>query len=169
MREQPRSTDLITVLPSSGAASFGKGVIGGLLRRCSDHHAVDAVVNHPDVRPFVGIGGPQGYLDHSSPVARPENWFLLGEHGGFGLIWTAPGVHEVHTFILKTGRGEWARAAARETINYARTSGDRMLWTRIHPAQVNVVAFATEMGMRPSGMTLETFGVPYLVFHMEID
>lgn len=168
MREQPQTDALITVLPHPGVASFGKGVIGGLLRRWHDTAWVNSVVNNPDVRPFVGIGGPGGYLDHANAIARPENWFLMGEHGGFALTFSAPGVHEVHTFILKSGRGAWARQAAQEMIAYAKAQGDHMLWTRIAPGQKNVVTFAVENGMKPTFTQLDTFGIPYSVYKMEI-
>ena len=168
MRLTPQSDAMITVLQPHCAASTGKGVISGLLRRTYEVDMVNAVVNSPDVRPFVGLGAPQGYLDHSAPIKQPENWFLMGEHGGFGLIFSAPGVHEVHTFILKAGRGAWAMQAAQEMIEYARMGGDHMLWTRIHPSQANVAAFAVRNGMKPTGQVLGTFGQPYHVFKMEI-
>lgn len=169
MRIAPSSDAMLTVLPLCRAAPTGKGVISGHLRRCFDPDTVNTVVNHPDVRPFVGIGGPDGYLDHSAPILRPENWFLLGEHGGFALTFSAPGVHEVHTFILKSGRGAWAMQAAQEMIAYARDHGDCMLWTRIHPSQAHVATFAVRNGMTPAGMVLETFGQPYDVYKMEIN
>lgn len=142
-----------------------KEVICNLVALSRDAERINAIVNHPDVRPFIGPGGA---LDLSAAVERPENWFLMGEHGGFGLIWSAPGVHEVHTFILKTGRGQWAREAAAAVISYAAVRGDYMLWTKIAPEQVNVIAFATGMGMWETGQIVETFDAPYLVYKMEI-
>ena len=131
---------------------------------CRDPDIVNWAVNHPDVRPFVGPGGE---LDLTEAVSRPENWFLMGQFGGFGLIWTAPGAHEVHTFVTKGGRGKWARDKAVETIAYAKAGGDRMLWTKIPDDQPNVRAFAQEMGMEPAGFEIETFGKPYAVYKME--
>lgn len=136
-----------------------------MLDRCLDPGRVNAIVNHDEVRPFVG---PGGYLDLSEAIARPENWFLIGEHGGFGLIWSAPGSHEVHTFILKSGRGRWARDAARHTIEYAGANGDAMLWTKIPDDQPNVAMFATCMGMKDAGFAIETFEKPYRIYKMEV-
>ena len=92
----------------------------------------------------------------------------MGEFGGFGLIWSAPGVHEVHTFITKAGRGEKARIMAQAVIDYAAMQGDNMLWTKIPGDQPNVEAFAVGMGMAPCGFAVETFGKSYAVYKMEL-
>ena len=65
-------------------------------------------------------------------------------------------------------RAKWAREAAAAAIAYASIHGDYMLWTKIAPEQVNVIAFATGMGMWKTGMVVETFDAPYLVYKMEI-
>lgn len=124
------------------------------------------MVNDPAVRPFVG---PEdiGELDFA-PLIRPENWVLMGEHGGFALLWSAPGVYEVHTFVLPSGRGQWARQAASDGIAYARENGARMLWTRVPPDLPHVAAYAKGMGMSPTGGAIETFGVPYDILSMEL-
>lgn len=136
-----------------------------MLSLCHDAATVNAVVNHPDVRPFVGPGGD---LDLSAAVAQPDNWFLMGEHGGFALIQSAPGVHEVHTFIKRSGRGVWARDAARKGISFAAEHGDSVLWTKVPGDQPNVAQFARGMGMQPTGEQIETFGKPYAVYKMEV-
>lgn len=137
-----------------------------MLGLCTDASRVNAIVNHDDVRPYIGPGGE---IDLSEAVARPENWFLMGEYGGFALIWSAPGVHEVHTFILEGGRGRWARQAAKEGIDFARDRGDQMLWTKIPEGQPRVAIFAAAMGMSDTGEAIETFGRPYHVYKMELE
>lgn len=136
-----------------------------MIERTTDAAFVNAVVNDPSVRP--SIGG-EGYVDLTNAVARPEHWFLMGPHGGFALTWSAPGVREVHTFILPEGRGKLARQAAAETIEYARSRGTRMLWTKIPPALPHVAGFASAMGMASTGEIIETFGEPYAVMSMEL-
>lgn len=141
--------------------------MGALLHLTKDANAVNAVVNHPAIRPFVGE--PEaGDLDLSPLMARPENLFPFGAHGGFALIWTAPHAREVHTFILPEGRGKWAREAAREGIEMARQCGTQMLWTRIPPHAPNVRAYATIMGMAPTGEEIEVFGSPWPIYCMEV-
>lgn len=136
-----------------------------ILSLTRDAARVNAVINHPDVRPYVGA--PEaGYLDISRRMAEPENLFPFGEHGGFALIWTAPAEHEVHTYILPSGRGKWARQAAAEMISLAAQHGTERLWTQIEPEMRNVRNFAVSMGMVPTGETLVTLGEPHLVYEM---
>jgi len=137
------------------------------LNRTQDAGAVNALVNHPDVRPYVGLPDA-GDLDLTEAVARPEHWFLLGEHGGFALLWSAPTVHEVHTFILKSGRGAWADKARAAMIDFAKENGAKMLWTRMPPKSPHVERFARQGGMQPTGEVVETFGVPHRIMMMEL-
>jgi hypothetical protein len=136
-----------------------------LLHLSRDAQAINAVVNDPAVRPFVGA--PEaGDLDLAPLVACDENLFPFGEHGGFALIWTAPHTREVHTFILKSGRGKWAREAAAEGIAMAAQAGTKALWTCIPDGQRHVAAYALGMGMEPTGETVERCGKPYSVMAM---
>ncbi len=134
---------------------------------CRDAAFVNSVVNDPSVRPYVGDQS-LGYLDLSTVIDRPENWCLMGVYGGFLLVWSAPGVREVHTFVTPEGRGQWARAARSEMVEYCRTAGVRMLWTKISPEQPHVARFAREGGMRPTGQILEQMGEPYMIYSMEL-
>jgi hypothetical protein len=129
---------------------------------------INRVVNDPEVRPYVGPV-ELGELDFTALVAAEENLFPMGEHGGFALLWTAPKTLEVHTFVLPSGRGEWARQAASEGIEIARQSGAERLWTRIPPDRPNVKLYARAMGMKPTGEVIQTFGKPYRIFSMEIN
>lgn len=136
-----------------------------MLRLSRNAEQINAVVNHPAVRPFVGPV-ELGELNLSHAVMREENFFLFGEFGGFSLGWTSPYTREVHTFILPEGRGEWARKVAREAINYAFDNGTDRLWSRIPPDRDNVRAYAEEMGMQPTGEQIDTFGQPYDIYEM---
>lgn len=137
-----------------------------MLEKSHNIELINAVVNHPDVRPFVGPGDDM--LDLAPLVARPENWFLLGEYGGFGLIWSAPRVHEIHTFILPAGRGRWAKDAAQELIAFAHKNDDIMVWTKVPPDQKNVELFTRAAGLKPTGMEVETFDLPYKIYALEL-
>lgn len=66
--------------------------------------AINAVVNHPEVRPHVGAPGG-GYLDLSSEVANHSNVLLMGEGGGVILHQQELGVYELHTNFLPEHRG----------------------------------------------------------------
>jgi hypothetical protein len=138
-----------------------------MLARSHDVARINQVVNHPSVRP--SVGAPElGDLDMTPVVERPEHWFLIGDHGGFALTWSAPGVYEWHSFILLEGRGKWAADARSEAIEYARQHGARMLWSKIPPDAPHVDRFARQGGMKPTNDVVETFGVPYRVFNMEL-
>jgi hypothetical protein len=164
------SLDSIDQPALHGAASAvlaGEEVILSAVAPSRDVAFINAVVNDPSVRPFVG---PEylGELDLSEAVARPENLCLMGIHGGFLLAWSAPGVREVHTFVLPAGRGAWARQARAEMVAYCRADGNAMLWTKIPPDQPHVERYAVEGGMRRTGQIVTTFGVPYMIYKMDL-
>jgi hypothetical protein len=142
-------------------------VVPSTVAPCRDVAFINAVVNDPSVRPFIGPA-ELGEIDLSEAIARPENLCLMGQHGGFVLAWSAPGVHEVHTFITEAGRGTWARKARYETIQYCRKRGVHMLWTKISLDTPHVAKFAAEAGMRPTGQVVETFDEPWLIYKMEL-
>lgn len=139
--------------------------VTSILTRSTDADAVNAVINAPEVRPFVG---GEGFLDSSPALLNRQNIALTGEHGGFLLSWSAPGVYEVHTFVLLGGRGDWSRRARAEMVRTMTRMGATMLWTRIAPEQENVIAFALEAGMRPTGETVDSFGRDYPTYKMEL-
>jgi len=147
-------------------ALIGK-TLSAILSLSRDVAAINAAVNHPAVRPFVGPG--DDYADLTSIVERPENLFPLGDFGGFSFVWTAPRCREVHTFILPEGRGAWARQAAREGIALARENGTRTLWTRVPPDGPHVRAYAVGMGMSPTGEAIDTFGQPWEILSMDCE
>ena len=138
-----------------------------MLERCFDAGLVNLAANHPDVRPFLG---PEclGELDFEEAVSEHNNWFLMGEHGGFALAWSAPTVYEVHVFILPEGRGKWAAKARKATIDFAKDNGAKILWARIAPAAKFVSHFARRGGMQPTGEMIYTLGAAYDVYKMEL-
>lgn len=139
--------------------------MGDLLSFTTDPEALNEIVNHPDVRP--GVGPIEaGYLDLTPLTGNPNNLFLLGDHGGFALLWSAPHTHEVHTFITQEGRGKWAKQAAAEAIQLMWSRGTHTLWTQIATDTPHVRAFAAAMGMHPTGEQLMTFGKPHSVYCM---
>lgn len=138
-----------------------------MLERCFDANLVNLAANHPDVRPFIGPAS-LGELNFDEAVADSNNWFLLGEHGGFALAWSAPNVYEVHVFILPEGRGKWAANARQFVIDFAKEHGAQILWARIAPSAKFVSYFARRGGMQPTGEMLYTLGAAYDVYKMEL-
>lgn len=138
-----------------------------MLERSFDVDAINAAANRPDVRPFIGPAS-LGELDFEDAVADYNNWFLMGEHGGFVLVWSAPDVYEVHVFIATEGRGKWAAQAWVATREYAAQNGAKMLWARIAPTAKFVSMFARRGGMKPTYEMLYTLGSAYDVYKMEL-
>ena len=138
-----------------------------MLERTQDVGRINEVVNHPTVRPAVGL--PElGEVDMSPLVDAPEHWFLMGKHGGFMLGWSAPEVREIHTFILPEGRGKWAAQARDEMLAYAREHGTKLLWTKIEVNARHVAQFARRGGMQLTEEVIETLGVPYRIYRLEL-
>lgn len=138
-----------------------------MLERCHDTNLVNLAANHPEVRPFLGPAS-LGELDFEEAVAEDKNWFLMGEHGGFALAWSAPHVYEVHVFILPEGRGKWAAEARQATIDFAKQNGAKMLWARIAPSAKFVSYFARRGGMQRTGEMIHTLGTAYDIYTMEL-
>lgn len=138
-----------------------------MLERCFDKDLVNLAANHPHVRPFLGPAS-LGELDFEDAVAEDKNWFLMGEHGGFALAWSAPNVYEVHVFVLPEGRGKWAAKARQATIDFAKANGAKMLWARIAPQAKFVSYFARRGGMQPTGEMIHTLGAAYDIYSMEL-
>jgi len=138
-----------------------------MIERTYDADRLNYLVNHPDIRPFVG-GDITQSIDLTSAVANEANIFLNGEHGAFCCSWTAPNTYEVHTLILPAGRGKWA-------YSFARAGRDEMvrrqalhLWTCVHPEAANVRFFTLRAGFRPAGKYTRDLGagpVEYDIFN----
>lgn len=138
-----------------------------MLERSFDVAHINAAANRPDVRPFLGPAH-LGELDFSEAIADDHNIFLMGEHGGFALAWSAPGVYEIHVFIAPEGHGRWAAKAREAMVAYARNHGATMIWARIAPSAVSVASYARRGGMKPTGDMLFTLGAAYDVFKKEL-
>lgn len=109
-----------------------------------------------------------GDLDFSELLGRPENLFLLGEHGGFMLLWSAPKAREIHVFLLPEGRGKWGFDAQAEVIVCARDHGCTVLWARLDPTMRALILFSRRGGMKPTGEKALAFGVEYQIYAMEV-
>lgn len=67
---------------------------------------INKVVNHPDVYPWI-CGDLKDPLDLTQLVEDQRNVLLMGEHGGVLFHYIQPGIYEVHTQALPSGRGKW--------------------------------------------------------------
>lgn len=121
-----------------------------MMQRCFDADRINALFNHPSIRPHIG-GDGESPLDLTAAVNDRQNIFLLGEHGGFSFCWSAPRTYEIHTAILPEGRGPAALELALTARGWMEEHFADHLWTRVHPDAANVRAFTLKAGLRPSG------------------
>jgi hypothetical protein len=137
-----------------------------MLHRTFDAGKINALVNHPAIRPAIG-GDGASVLDLTEAVADRDNVFLLGEHGGFSLIWTAPDCYEIHTFITPEGRGRAAYQLARAGRDWMADYGAKHLWTRIPKDMTAVQRFTLAAGFSCRCSKSWDFGhgpVEYLIY-----
>jgi hypothetical protein len=82
---------------------------------------INFVVNHPEVRPYVGGVGP---LDLAGLVADPRNVLLMVDGGGCLFQWLGEGYYEVHTQFIPEARGAAAIQAVRDALWWMFTATD---------------------------------------------
>lgn len=126
--------------------------------RIYDAERINYLVNHPEIRPFVG-GDITKSIDLTASVQNPADIYVGGDHGAFGCSFVCPGVYEVHTFILPEGRGKWACEFAKAALAYVAEQGARYLWTCVHPDHANVKFFTLRSGFKRAGQVVRDLGV----------
>jgi len=119
-----------------------------MIERTTDPQFLNQVLNDPAVRPWVADVA-DGALDMTPAVSNPENVCLVGEHGGFFLYKYDVGVFEVHSAVRPSGRGAWAKAAAKSVVDYMFTATDCVeILTRIPQGHLGAKALAEATGFR---------------------
>jgi hypothetical protein len=118
-----------------------------MIERASSADLFNSFLNDPYVRPDVATD-ELGTLDISTVMADPRNVVLQGEHGGFVFVQIVPGVYEVHTVTLKSGRGQWAVDVAHAASRYLFTQTDAFeITTRIPRKHLGARTLALNAGM----------------------
>lgn len=117
------------------------------IARSFDPAAINAILNHPVVRPWVADA--EGPIDISRQVTNRANVLLMGEYGGFFCFCLQPGVYEVHSQVLPAGRGKWMRAFAHAGACWMFTRTDAYeIVTRVPDGHIAAKALAMGAGMR---------------------
>lgn len=118
-----------------------------MIRRTFDPALLNNVVNHPEVRPWVGPGDEP--LDLTAFVCDPDNFALVTEGGGFLLHNHGQGIYEVHTQFLPEHRTK-TREAMRSGFDYmfTRTDCERVV-TQVPDNNRPAQALAKAAGFRP--------------------
>lgn len=124
-----------------------------LLELQTDAGLMNGVINHPGVRPDVADMG-EGVLDLSATIADPRTVCLAGDHGGFLCFKYDAGIFEVHSAVIPSGRGKWAKEAAEEFVQFMFCQTDCIeILTRIPEGNVAAMALARSVGFRPQFVT----------------
>lgn len=84
----------------------------------TDMAHLNAIANHPNVRPWLG-GDGASLIDYSLARERyPGTFALIFDHGGFVIVPKPNGVLEFHTQFLPEGRGRIALACANKAADW---------------------------------------------------
>jgi hypothetical protein len=162
MRDNPDALTVSASLDGIAAPSTG----GGVIKRTFDAAAVNAIANHPEVRPWIG---GEGELDTTETIANPANFALFGEGGGFMLLSRDQGIYEVHSlFLPEARRFSLSRMRAGLAYMFCQTDAFRLV-TQVpdnHPA---ALALASKGGFRPWFRREDTPLGPSLFMLLDLD
>lgn len=86
------------------------------VRREHNAERINAILNHPEVRPWVADG--DGPLDVTPQVKIPGTILLVGQFGACIFYNIMPGVFEVHSQCLPEGRGKWMAAFVKSVLQW---------------------------------------------------
>jgi hypothetical protein len=105
---------------------------------------INAVANHPEVRPWVGGAGP---IDMTPVVADLRNVLLMGQGGGLLFVNLDPGLYEVHTQFVPEARGPQALLAVLDALRWMFTRTDCMeIVTRVPDGNLAAAALVKKIG-----------------------
>jgi hypothetical protein len=91
-----------------------------MIARTCNPDFLNTVVNHDEVRPWLG---GEGVLNIAPQALDPNNYVLTCDQGGFILMRHEPGIYEVHSQFLPGNRAAPIRAM-REAMEYMFTRTD---------------------------------------------
>lgn len=116
-----------------------------MIERATDAAFINAVANHPSVRPHVH--GRPGPIDLAVAVGNPNFRVLTGQHGGMVFAQKIPGCWEIHTMVLPEGRGVWALKMARACVDhmFSRTNCVEV-FTRVPAGNLGALALTKACG-----------------------
>jgi hypothetical protein len=127
------------------------------LTRTFDANRLNALVNHPAIRPTCG-GDGESFIDLSTFLAKPKNHAVVWNHGGFLFEWTAPQTYEVHAMILPEGRGRLAYRKAFHGIQYILSHGAERLWARVAEGHEGLRHYTRAAGFKHCGIDVLDIG-----------
>jgi hypothetical protein len=140
----PRASANVPALDRSGSNPLSRQLA---VHREFSAERINAIVNHSEVRPWVG--GGTGTLDLTGIVADPRNVLLMAELGGLVFIELEPGLMEVHTQFLPEGRGASAITAVNDALwwIFTRTACTEVV-TKVPAGNMAAAALVKRIGGR---------------------
>lgn len=121
----------------------------------SDIPAIAAVLQHPDVGPYVGADECSGCLEERIDKTFPRFVYVLHEdrHGvdcvfQFERVSSGPLVWNCHVAVLPEARGRVALGAAREALEMMNAGGARYFNAFVRNEMPEVQMFARLLGFR---------------------
>lgn len=91
------------------------------LRRTFDATFLNQVVNHAEVRPWLG---GDGEIDLSAVIGNPNNFALVNDYGGWIVARVDAGLYDVHSQFLPEGRNAALIDDMRAAIHFMFTATD---------------------------------------------
>lgn len=145
-------------------AALGRDII----RRETDAALVNAIANHPEVKPTFGYN--QGPTDLAPLFDHPDAYAVLSDGTGAAGIfeWSAPGVWQGHSIFLPESRGEYGIAVARAMCRWIFDNlSARLIWGMTPLDHRAAALFNRMVGFRPEGEMVDAAGVRCRLFVME--
>lgn len=118
-----------------------------LVRRTQDPRLVLPVINHPEVRPWLGAGDKDISPDVVALVLNPLNHVLVSQYAAVIFQWLEPGRYEVHSQCVPEGRGPHSQHVAEEVMRYIFTRTDcQEVITRVPDGNLGAVGVCRVVG-----------------------
>lgn len=114
--------------------------------READAKRMNALLNHPLVRPDIGAGDEP--VDIAASATDQRNYLMMGEHGGIMLFCLAPGIYECHTAVHPSQRGKWTMGLIASVQKHMFTATDCYeIVTRVPVGHIAALAATQACGM----------------------
>lgn len=117
-----------------------------MIRRTLNADEIDALLNHPDIRPTIG---GEGYLNCDMLIEDRRNIFLVADGGGACFAWRGPGIYEGHSFF--TARGKEAVSLGKQMLSVMSDQA-KMVWGTTPERLRHVRMFNRLIGFKSLGM-----------------
>jgi hypothetical protein len=120
---RPRSSNEIDIGLSSESAIIARPIV----HREFDPSPINAILNHPEVFPFITLPDTECAADAAAAISDPRNVFLVVDGGCMFFEWQEPGLYEIHTNFIPGHRGKYAYHAIQEMFRWMFVRTDAMM------------------------------------------